>query len=295
MYLAGYDVLGDTWVWGDTLDYAEGFGLGSSTYDQWEDNFVFLGLPSGGMAGLQWMAQPVWMHDGASFAEFEGTLHSIHHDMQSGQFYDFKATDWTAPGCLGEATKATGRLTIGRPAWWPSPQKTAKSTWTWCWRCRGSRAWWLARHATTATPTAFSFGASTTPDKAGSWGRLRTGRGRQRREPSLEANQNLSEFEYNIVDGMLLGLRASLNSTNTSAVMELISVDPATGDITPRLELPNLDSYTPDGTVFDQLNRMYVLHYYAGMGTSPHIMAIDATTWDILADNPLNQNFWSSK
>ena len=101
----------------------------------------------------------------------------------------------------------------------------------------------------------------------------------------------MSEFEYNIVDGMLLGLRASLNSTNTSAVMELISVDPATGDITPRLELPNLDSYTPDGTVFDQLNRMYVLHYYAGMGTSPHIMAIDATTWDILADNPLNQNF----
>ena len=73
--------------------------------------------------------------------------------------------------------------------------------------------------------------------------------------------------------------------------MELISVDPATGDITPRLELPNLDSYTPDGTVFDQLNRMYVLHYYAGMGTSPHIMAIDATTWDVLADNPLNQNF----
>ena len=68
-------------------------------------------------------------------------------------------------------------------------------------------------------------------------------------------------------------------------------MDPATGDITPRLELPNLDSYTPDGTVFDQLNRMYVLHYYAGMGTSPHIMAIDATTWDILADNPLNQNF----
>ena len=58
LYLAGYDVLGDTWVWGDTLDYAEGFGLGSSTYDQWEDEFVFLGLPSGGMAGLQWMAQP---------------------------------------------------------------------------------------------------------------------------------------------------------------------------------------------------------------------------------------------
>ena len=83
----GYDVLGDTWVWGDTLDYAEGFGLGSSTYDQWEDDFVFLGLPSGGMAGLQWMEQPVWTHDGASFAEFEGTLHSIHHDMQSGQFY----------------------------------------------------------------------------------------------------------------------------------------------------------------------------------------------------------------
>ena len=52
LYLAGYDVLGDTWVWGDTLDYAEGFGLGSSTYDQWEDDFVFLGLPSGGMTGL---------------------------------------------------------------------------------------------------------------------------------------------------------------------------------------------------------------------------------------------------
>ena len=44
LYLAGYDVLGDTWVWGDTLDYAEGFGLGSSTYDQWEDNYVFLGV-----------------------------------------------------------------------------------------------------------------------------------------------------------------------------------------------------------------------------------------------------------
>ena len=85
--------------------------------------------------------------------------------------------------------------------------------------------------------------------------------------PSLEANQNLSEFEYNIFDGMLLGLRASLNSTNISAVMGLISVDPATGDIT-RLELTNLDGYTPDGTVFDQLNRMYVLHYYADMGTN---------------------------
>ena len=46
LYLAGYEVLSDTWIWADTLEYAEGFGLGSSTYDHWEDDYVFLGLPS---------------------------------------------------------------------------------------------------------------------------------------------------------------------------------------------------------------------------------------------------------
>ena len=36
LYLGGYDVLSNTWVLGDTLDYAVGFGLGSSTFDNQE-------------------------------------------------------------------------------------------------------------------------------------------------------------------------------------------------------------------------------------------------------------------
>ena len=292
LYLAGYDVLGDTWVWGDTLDYAEGFGLGSSTYDQWEDNFVFLGLPSGGMTGLQWMAQPVWMHNGASFAEFEGTLHSIHHDMQSGQFY----------GLQGYGLDSTWVSWGDDDGYWQI------NNWATRVMALTPEDGEVGAEVVLALPwlEGVVAGAScydSDTHRFFIWGIDNTGQGRlvgvdcalgevvSDVSPALEANQNLSEFEYNIVDGMLLGLRASLNSTNTSAVMELISVDPATGEITPRLELPNLDSYTPDGTVFDQLNRMYVLHYYAGLGTSPHIMAIDATTWDILADNPLNQNF----
>ena len=80
LYLAGYDVLSDTWVWEDTLAYAEGFGLGSSTYDHWEDDYVFLGLPSGSLGGLQWMEQPI---DGGAplLLDFDGNMHSIHHDM----------------------------------------------------------------------------------------------------------------------------------------------------------------------------------------------------------------------
>ena len=54
----------------------------------------------------------------------------------------------------------------------------------------------------------------------------------------------MSELEYNIVDGMLLGLRSNYLG-NGNADMELIRLDPETGNITPQLELPQVGSYTP--------------------------------------------------
>ena len=291
LYLAGYDVLGDTWVWGDTLDYAEGFGLGSSTYDQWEDNFVFLGLPSGGMTGLQWMAQPVWMHNGASFAEFEGTLHSIHHDMQSGQFY----------GLQGYGLDSTWVSWGDDDGYWQI------NNWATRVMALTPEDGEVGAEVVLALPwlEGVVAGAScydSDTHRFFIWGIDNTGQGRlvgvdcalgevvSDVSPALEANQNLSEFEYNIVDGMLLGLRSNYLG-NGAADMELIRLDPATGDITSELNLPQVGSYTPDGTVFDQLNRIYILHYYQGTGLNPRILSVDAGTMEILTDVALDANF----
>ena len=92
--------------------------------------------------------------------------------------------------------------------------------------------------------------------------------------PELASNQNVSELEYNIVDGMLLGLRSNYLG-NGNADMELIRLDPRRHH--PQLELPQVGSYTPDGTVFDQLNRIYILHYYQGTGLNPRILSVDGT------------------
>ena len=89
---------------------------------------------------------------------------------------------------------------------------------------------------------------------------------------------------------MLLGLRSNYLG-NGNADMELISLDPATGDITSQLDLPQVGSYTPDGTVFDQLNRIFILHYYQGSGLNSRILSVDAGTMDILTDVALDANF----
>jgi hypothetical protein len=50
-------------------------------------------------------------------------------------------------------------------------------------------------------------------------------------------------------------------------------------------------SYTPDGTVFDQLNGLYIMHYYQGLGLNSHILAVDAATWEVVADHALTGSF----
>ena len=124
-------------------------------------------------------------------------------------------------------------------------------------------------------------------DKAGSWGLIAHWVRWSATEPFPEANQNCLSLNTTSSTACFW-LRASLNSTNTSAVKEpsAWTLPRATSR---RGQAAQPRQLHPDGTVFDQLNRMYVLHWLQAWERA-HIMAIDATTWDILADNPLNQN-----
>jgi hypothetical protein len=291
LYLAGYDVLSDTWVWADTLEYAEAFGLGSSTYDHAEDNYVFLGVPSGSLGGLQWMEHPVDGTTSPFTTSFEGTLHSIHHDMQSDVFYGLQGygldstwVDWGDGNGYWEINNwATRVVSID-----PVPGSAILTS--------VLELPWLEGVVAGAS----CFDSDT--HRFFIWGIDNQGSGRlvavdcaaqavvSDVQPALLSNQNLSELEFNIVDGQLLGLLASLDG-NGGADMELVSVDPNTGDMTSELALPQVNSYTPDGTVFDQLNRIYILHYYQGTGISPRILSVDAGSMTLMTDVALDANF----
>ena len=291
LYLAGYEVLSDTWVWADTLAYAEGFGLGSSTYDHWEDDYVFLGLPSGSLGGLQWMEQPVTGNAEPFLSDVNGVLHSIHHDMQSNTFYGLQGygldSNWVdfgdGNGYWEINNWATQVVSISPDAGEVTLDVVLQLPWL---------------EGVVAGASCFD----SDTHRFFIWGIDNTGNGRlvavdcegatvsSDVSPELASNQNVSELEYNIVDGMLLGLRSNYLGNGT-ADMELIRLDPATGDITSELNLPQVGSYTPDGTVFDQLNRIYILHYYQGTGLNPRILSVDAGTMEILTDVALDANF----
>ncbi len=291
LYLAGYDVLSDTWVWADTLEYAEGFGLGSSTYNHAEDNYVFLGVPSGSLGGLQWMEHPVDGEAPPLATSFEGTLHSIHHDMQSDVFYGLQGygldstwVDWGDGNGYWEINNWATRVVSIDPA----PGSAVLTS--------VLELPWLEGVVAGAS----CFDSDT--HRFFIWGIDNQGSGRlvavdceaqavaSDVQPALLSNQNLSELEFNIVDGQLLGLLASLDA-NGGGDMELVSVDPNTGDMTTELPLPQVNSYTPDGTVFDQLNRIYILHYYQGTGISPRILSVDAGSMEVMTDVALDANF----
>ena len=286
LFLGGYDVLSNTWVFGDTLEYAEGFALGSSTYDQWNDAYVFMGAPIG-FGPLQWMSQTI---DGPhTLATLTGNLHSIHHDMQNGSFY----------GLEGYALDSVFVDLGGGVGYW--------DTMNWGTRCVKIDASSGTVERTTVVEMPWLEGVVAGASCYDSdlhrffiWGINNLGQGRlitiDCAESSVLANvqiataANLSEFEFNIADSTLIGLRAFTDAAG-NADMDLVSVDPMTGTLTPQLDLPQVGSYTPDGTVFDQLNGLYVMHYYQGIGLNSRILAVDAATWEVVADHALDGSF----
>ncbi len=290
LFLGGYDALTQTWVFSDTLEYAEGFGLGTSTYDQWEDAYVFLGVPSGG-GSLQWMSQSVEPDVEEVTAELNSNLHSIHHDMQNGQFYGLQGypvdsvwMDWgdgfgywdylewgtrvVELEVVDGAVEVTGLLELE----WLQGVVAGAS----CYDSDLHRfyIWGMDNSGTGRLISIDCVTAEVVTDVT----------------PLPGDNANLSEFEFNINDGTLIGLRAILDG-NGGAEMDLVVVDPTDGSWTSQLNLPQVGSYTPDGTVFDQLNGLYILHYYEGMGLNSRIMAVDASDWSVVADEPLAANF----
>lgn len=290
LYLAGYDVLSDTWVWEDTLTYAEGFGLGSSTYDHWEDDYVFLGLPSGSLGGLQWMEQPI---DGGAplLLDFEGNIHSIHHDMQSNLFYGLQGygldSAWVD---FGDGSGYWEISNWGTQVVQISPLETEAQI------TSVTQLPWLEGVVAGAscydsdTHRFFIWGVDDQGDERLVAVDCENGTMLSDVSPVLEANQSISELEYNILDGMLLGLRSTYQGDG-NADMELISLDAETGTITSQMALPQVSSYTPDGTVFDQINRIYILHYYQGTGINPHLLSVNAGTFEVLTDVNLEANF----
>lgn len=287
LYLGGYDVLSNTWVYGDTLPYAEGFALGSSTYDQWEDGYVFIGVPSGG-GSVQWMSQPVDGSD-ATLTPMTGNVHSVHHDMQNGNFYalegyptdsiyvdlggDFGYWDYLEWGTRLVKINAFGDAVTTLPLFempWLNGVVAGAS----CYDSDTHRffVWGITSAGTAALTT---LDAST---------------GEIVWNVPIVTPGNLSEFEYNIEDGQLIGLRSIVDAAG-NADMSLITVDPETGSVTDQLDLPQVGSYTPDGTVFDQLNGLYIMHYYQGIGLNSHVLAVDVATWEVVADHALEANF----
>ena len=118
LYLAGYEVLSDTWIWADTLAYAEGFGLGSSTYDHWEDDYVFLGLPLWEPGRIQWMEHPVTgFHRTFSYPTSTGCFTASTTTCRATPSTAFKAMGWTAPGWILATEMVTGRSTTGPRRW----------------------------------------------------------------------------------------------------------------------------------------------------------------------------------
>lgn len=288
LYLGGYDVLSNTWVLGDTLDYAVGFGLGSSTFDNQEEAYVFLGTPSIS-SGLVWMSQAI---DGPhTTAPLTGNLHSIHHDMQSGVFYGLEGVPTDSVFVdFGDGTGFWNYVNWGTRVVAIDPQpsgvvRTAVVEMPWlegvvagasCFDSDLHRfyIWGITNSGTSKLITVDCEAAEIVSNV----------------NVTATPSGNLSEFEYNIADGKLIGLRSVVDLAG-NADMDLITVDPMTGNVTSQLDLPQVSSYTPDGTVFDQLNRLYILHYYQGVGTSSRILAVDVSTWEIVADHALNANF----
>lgn len=288
LYLAGYDVLSNTWVYGDTLSYAEGFALGTSAYDHWQDAYVFLGVPSGG-GPVQWMSQAVDAEPDAVVTPLNGNVHSIHHDMQDGQFYALEGypTDSTFVDLGGgfgywdfqdwgtrlvrlepSSTLVTTEVLYEMP--WLTGVVAGAS----CYDSDTHRffVWGINSAGTSALTT---LDAST---------------GSVVSNVPISTAGNLSEFEYNIENGQLIGLRALVDVAG-NADMSLVTVNPATGVVTPQLDLPQVGSYTPDGTVFDQLNGLYIMHYYQGLGLNSRVLAVDVATWEVVADHALDANF----
>lgn len=288
LYLSGYDVMSNTWVYGDTLEYAEGFALGTSTYDQWNDAYVFLGAPAGG-GPLAWMSQT--LNESAMLATLSGNLHSMHHDMQNGQFYGLEG--YALDSVFVDLGEGLGYWNIVE---WGTRLLEIEVVNNFVERTTVVEMPWL--QGVVAGASCFDSDLH----RFFIWGINADGEGRLITVDCLEAeilsnvavnagaNANLSEFEYNIEDSTLIGLR-SIVDANGDAAMDLITVDPMTGAYAPALDLPNVGSYTPDGTVFDQLNGRYIMHYYEGLGLNSRIMAVDAATWEVVADHALETNF----
>lgn len=288
LYLAGYDVLSNTWVYGDTLAYAEGFALGTSTYDHWQDAYVFLGVPTGGL-GVEWMSQPVEAELDAVITPLMGNVHSIHHDMQNGQFYALEGypTDSTYVDLGGGfgywdfqdwgtrlVRLALSGALVTTEVLYEMPWLTGVVAGASCYDSDTHRFFvWGINSAGTSALTTLDASTGAVVSNV----------------PILNAG-NLSEFEYNIEDGQLIGLRAMVDVSG-NADMSLVTVNPSTGVVTPKLDLPQVGSYTPDGTVFDQLNGLYIMHYYQGLGLNSRVLAVDVATWEVVADHALDANF----
>lgn len=100
---------------------------------------------------------------------------------------------------------------------------------------------------------------------------------------SFGANQYLNELEYNNNDDKLYGLYRDL-STN---LMQLVSVDLATNDITPVFTIEDLQYFSQGASVFHQASQSFIL-YYIDFNNLSRLLVIDVVNQTMVANHEVD-------
>lgn len=282
LLLSRFDVASGTWTEDDTLAFAEGFALGTSTFDNVAGQYVFVGAPVGG-GPLSWYNFDVEGDVLSAEAELVGSVHSVHHDMQQDRFFGLQGypTDsvWVDLGVMDGDTLGD-------------------------WQTEGWGTRWVDIQPFTAEVTplldlpeveAVIAGASCVDSDLGHYHFLSLNPDGVTRLVRLDASnvavdlevdlvldseEAFAEIEFCIPTGQVIGLWRDLSGDGP---MRLAALDLVTGEPNLICELPQVWAFAPDGSVFDQATESYVLHYY-DVNLQPHLLAVDVVTGETWAD-----------
>jgi hypothetical protein len=103
---------------------------------------------------------------------------------------------------------------------------------------------------------------------------------------ALDDGDYINELEYNNVDDMLYGFYRD----NNADIKGIASLDPVTGDIALINELPQVFAFAQGASVFHQQTQSFIL-YYIDYSNNNKLLTVDVTTGEIVGDVDLDGNF----
>jgi hypothetical protein len=107
----------------------------------------------------------------------------------------------------------------------------------------------------------------------------------------LSPNMGFNELECFIAGESFIGLKRPFGAPSpTTETAALVSVDPLTGALTNIVELPQIYAFSPNASVFEQTTGLFIMLYY-DFNNQSHIIVVDPTEGEIVADHEINGSF----